>query len=50
MKKIVFVTNMEPHKVGMLEAVNSADIAEITNLFEVIQVTTANCGQIVGKN
>lgn len=38
MKKIVFVTNMEPHKVGMLEAVNSADIAEITNLFEVIQV------------
>lgn len=38
MKKIVFITNMEPHKVGMLEAVNSADIAEITNLFEVIQV------------
>lgn len=38
MKKIVFVTNMEPHKVGMLEAVNSADIAEITKLFEVIQV------------
>lgn len=50
MKKIVFVTNMEPHKVGMLEAVNSADIAEITNLLKLFRLTTANCGQIVGKN
>ena len=38
MAEIVFVTNMEPHYVGMRDALNTMENKEISDAVEVIQI------------
>lgn len=38
MAEIIFVTNMEPHYVGMRDALNAIEDKEISNAVEVIQI------------
>lgn len=38
MAEIVFVTNMEPHYVGMRDALNTIEDKDISNAVEVIQI------------
>ncbi|WP_304135911.1 hypothetical protein, partial [Phascolarctobacterium succinatutens] len=38
MAEIIFVTDMEPHYVGMRDALNAIEDKEISNAVEVIQI------------
>ena len=49
MAEIIFVTNMEPHYVGMRDALNAIEDKEISNAVEVIQINDSGSGTAIGS-